>query len=158
MDCLSARGNSVSDAGDFCLATADSVLLDQPNGAGRRAHEGPAANDRDALSACERYRELLPRSFVDGFSGFAIEPGFLSIGRMSMTLQFPNHSRSYDRTRQAVRFWAPAARTMNPARMFLESLDRRPGIREQPGSKTDLKRRKLNVRFSLGSGLTFARS
>jgi hypothetical protein len=22
-----------------------------------------------------------------------------------MTLQFPNHSRSYDRTRQAVRFW-----------------------------------------------------
>jgi hypothetical protein len=23
---------------------------------------------------------------------------------------------------------------MNPARMFLESLDRRPGIREQPGS------------------------
>ena len=30
---------------------------------------------------------------------------------------------------------APTAeRTMNPARMFLESLDRRPGIREQPGS------------------------
>jgi hypothetical protein len=26
-------------------------------------------------------------------------------GRISMTLQFPNHSRSYDRTRQAVRFW-----------------------------------------------------
>jgi len=24
---------------------------------------------------------------------------------MSMTLQFPNHSRSFDRTRQAVRFW-----------------------------------------------------
>jgi hypothetical protein len=34
---------------------------------------------------------------------------------------------------------APTAeRTMNPARMFLESLDRRPGIREQPGSKADL--------------------
>jgi len=26
-------------------------------------------------------------------------------GGISMTLQFPNHSRSYDRTRQAVRFW-----------------------------------------------------
>jgi hypothetical protein len=26
-------------------------------------------------------------------------------GRICMTLQFPNHSRSYDRTRQAVRFW-----------------------------------------------------
>jgi hypothetical protein len=50
MDCLLTSGNSVS---DFCLTTADSVLLDQPNGAGRRAHEGPAANDRDALSACE---------------------------------------------------------------------------------------------------------
>jgi hypothetical protein len=34
---------------------------------------------------------------------------------------------------------APTAeRTMNPARMFLESLDRRPGIRERPGSSTDL--------------------
>src|SRR5215471_7271752 len=31
---------------------------------------------------------------------------------------------------------APTAeRTMNPARMCLESLDRRPGTREQPGSK-----------------------
>ena len=27
---------------------------------------------------------------------------------------------------------------MNPARMFLESLDRRPGIREQPGSIADI--------------------
>jgi transposase IS116/IS110/IS902 family protein len=33
---------------------------------------------------------------------------------------------------------APTAeRTMNPARMCLESLDRRPGIREQPGSEAD---------------------
>src|SRR5690242_17965292 len=31
---------------------------------------------------------------------------------------------------------APTAeRTLNPARMFVEGLDRRPGIREQPGSK-----------------------
>jgi hypothetical protein len=29
----------------------------------------------------------------------------LANGKISMTLQFPNHSRSYDRTRQAVRFW-----------------------------------------------------
>ncbi len=27
------------------------------------AHEGPAANDRDALSACERYRDCRARSF-----------------------------------------------------------------------------------------------
>jgi hypothetical protein len=26
-------------------------------------------------------------------------------GRISMPLKFPNYSRSYDRTRQAVRFW-----------------------------------------------------
>src|ERR1700741_3398259 len=30
-----------------------------------------------------------------------------------------------------------AERTMNPARMCLESLDRRPGIREQPGSQAE---------------------
>jgi hypothetical protein len=29
----------------------------------------------------------------------------LANGKVSMTLQFPNHSRSYDPTRQAVRFW-----------------------------------------------------
>jgi hypothetical protein len=35
---------------------------------------------------------------------------------------------------------APTAeRTLNPARTRLESLDRRPGIREQPGSRTALK-------------------
>src|SRR4029450_3213885 len=34
---------------------------------------------------------------------------------------------------------APTAeRTLNPARTFLESLDRRPGIREQPGSKPEI--------------------
>jgi hypothetical protein len=37
-----------------------------------------------------------------------------------------------------------AERTLNPARTFLESLDRRPGIREQPGRVED-------VRGSLGA-------
>jgi hypothetical protein len=69
MDCLSASGNAVSDTGDFCLATADSVLLNQPNGAGRRAYEGPASDDRAALSRCETYRDLLPRLFVDRILG-----------------------------------------------------------------------------------------
>ena len=42
---------------------------------------------------------------------------------------------------------APTAeRTMNPARMFLESLDRRPGIREQPGSLADIRRTRADVR------------
>ena len=43
---------------------------------------------------------------------------------------------------------APTAeRTMNPARMFLESLDRRPGIREQPGPLADMIIARINVRF-----------
>jgi hypothetical protein len=42
---------------------------------------------------------------------------------------------------------------MNPARMFLESLDRRPGIREQPGSKAALTAPKSNFRFTPDSGL-----
>src|SRR3974390_1937989 len=42
---------------------------------------------------------------------------------------------------------APTAeRTMNPARMFLESLDRRPGIREQPGSVADIRQASPDVR------------
>jgi len=69
MDCLSASGNAASDAGDFCLATAGSVLLNQPNGAGRRAHEGQASDDLPALSRCDPYRDLLPRSFVDRILG-----------------------------------------------------------------------------------------
>jgi len=36
---------------------------------------------------------------------------------------------------------------MNPARMFLESLDRRPGIREQPGPLADMIIARINVRF-----------
>jgi len=48
---------------------------------------------------------------------------------------------------------APTAeRTMNPARMFLESLDRRPGIREQPGSSADLRKQMLKVCYFLNSG------
>jgi hypothetical protein len=43
---------------------------------------------------------------------------------------------------------APTAeRTMIPARMCLESLDRRPGIREQPGSRGDL----MNLRSDFRS-------
>src|SRR6516164_10045378 len=43
---------------------------------------------------------------------------------------------------------APTAeRTMNPARMFLESLDRRPGIREQSGPEADVIIAPINVRF-----------
>ena len=42
---------------------------------------------------------------------------------------------------------------MNPARMFLESLDRRPGIREQPGSKAALTAPKSDFRFTPESGL-----
>jgi hypothetical protein len=41
---------------------------------------------------------------------------------------------------------------MNPARMFLESLDRRPGIREQPGSISEVERRPGQVRSCLNSG------
>ena len=41
---------------------------------------------------------------------------------------------------------------MNPARMFLESFDRRPGIREQPGSSSDLGLRPSLVRSSLNNG------
>ena len=49
---------------------------------------------------------------------------------------------------------APTAeRTMIPARMCLESLDRRPGIREQPGSKGDLGWRPRKVRFTPNNGL-----
>src|SRR5947207_13847894 len=44
---------------------------------------------------------------------------------------------------------APTAeRTMNPARMCLESLDRRPGIRKQPGSKGDIDWRRHYVCFT----------
>jgi hypothetical protein len=41
---------------------------------------------------------------------------------------------------------------MNPARMFLESLDRRPGIREQPGSQPDLPPFDRDVRFAALNG------
>jgi hypothetical protein len=48
---------------------------------------------------------------------------------------------------------APTAeRTMIPARMCLESLDRRPGIREQPGSNSDPGPRPSQVRSTLNSG------
>jgi hypothetical protein len=43
---------------------------------------------------------------VDGISYLRKRVCFAYLdGRISMTLKFPNHSRSYDRTRQAVRFW-----------------------------------------------------
>jgi hypothetical protein len=81
MNCLSASGNAVSEAGDFCLATADKVLLNQPNGAGRRTHEGhrrSCCTERIVLhERMWRYRERLPRSCVDGFSGLASERGLL---------------------------------------------------------------------------------
>src|SRR6185436_7956347 len=52
---------------------------------------------------------------------------------------------------------APTAeRTLNPARMFVESLDRRPGISEQPGSSTDLTAPKSDFRFPPKSGLKSA--
>jgi len=45
---------------------------------------------------------------------------------------------------------APTAeRTMNPARMCLESLDRRPGIREQPGSNSEVRARNWAGPFTL---------
>src|SRR4029453_9649718 len=48
---------------------------------------------------------------------------------------------------------APTAeRTMIPARMCLESLDRRPGIREQPGSNSEVVFRIKKVRSSAKSG------
>ena len=48
---------------------------------------------------------------------------------------------------------APTAeRTMDPARMCLESLDRRPGIREQPGSQPDVDFGLSNVRHALANG------
>lgn len=74
MDRLSASGNAISDASDLSRARANAVLLNQPNGAGHRAHERPATDDRAALSACS---EILPRSFVDGFVDFTNEPGLL---------------------------------------------------------------------------------
>jgi len=47
---------------------------------------------------------------------------------------------------------APTAeRTMNPARMCLESLDLRPGIREQPGSLAEVSPPKRRVRSNLES-------
>src|SRR5882757_418626 len=49
---------------------------------------------------------------------------------------------------------APTAeRTMIPARMCLESLDRRPGIREQPGSNSEVGGRNREVRFAPESRL-----
>ena len=69
MDCLSESGNAISDAGDFSPGGVDAVLLNQPNGAGRRAHEGQASDDLPALSRCDPYRDLLPRSFVDRILG-----------------------------------------------------------------------------------------
>jgi hypothetical protein len=39
---------------------------------------------------------------------------------------------------------------MNPARMCLESLDRRPVIREQPGSKGDIASYSAHVRYTPG--------
>jgi len=80
MDCLSASGNAISDASDLSRAGMDVVLLNQPNGAGRRAHEGPASNYRAALSACS---ELLPRSFVDGLCSVLSVWKKLSIGALS---------------------------------------------------------------------------
>ena len=77
MDCLSASGNAISDASDLSRARANPVLLSQPNGAGRRAHERPATDDRPALNACERHGEPLPCSFLDGFVDFANEPGLI---------------------------------------------------------------------------------
>jgi hypothetical protein len=48
---------------------------------------------------------------------------------------------------------APTAeRTMNPARMCLESLDRRPGIREQPGSRATVWSVASHFRFSPNIG------
>jgi hypothetical protein len=48
---------------------------------------------------------------------------------------------------------APTAeRTLNPARTFLESLDRRPGIREQPGSKASFRSGADHFRSSLTNG------
>ena len=41
---------------------------------------------------------------------------------------------------------------MIPARMCLESLDRRPGIREQPGSNSEVRACNLAVRFTLKNG------
>src|SRR3974390_2807598 len=45
---------------------------------------------------------------------------------------------------------APTAeRTLNPARMFSESLDRRPGIREQPRSKGASPAWEMHVRYRI---------
>ena len=46
-----------------------------------------------------------------------------------MTLQFPNHSRSFDRTRQAVRFWGydtaiDQTRVMEAEARMLQALER----------------------------------
>jgi Protein of unknown function (DUF1488) len=46
-------------------------------------------------------------SLIGWAAADAIRPGDAGgkVKDVHMTLQFPNHSRSYDRTRQAVRFW-----------------------------------------------------
>jgi len=46
-------------------------------------------------------------SSIGSAAAYAIRPGDAggTVKDVHMTLKFPNHSRSYDRTRQAVRFW-----------------------------------------------------
>ena len=87
MDCLSAGGHVVSDAGDFRIATAGPVLFDQPNGAGRRAHEGPASDDCAALSRNKRCHAAL---LCRGIPGFASKPVVLIDLKHNHAPELPN--------------------------------------------------------------------
>jgi hypothetical protein len=59
MDCLSASGNAVSCADDFCLAMADSRLLKQPNGVARGLEPHLRRDEEGFPGAFDAHRDLM---------------------------------------------------------------------------------------------------
>src|SRR5689334_10507421 len=75
----------------------------------------------------------------------AIAPGFAMLKKAS-ALHTLIHQRHL--TPSCGGHAPTAERTLNPARMFVESLDRRPGIREQSGSKPAVSAAMSHFRFA----------